>query len=348
MTRLVLLHGRDNQGLDAEELERTWRTVLSAGLAAAGRPGAVADDDASFVYYGDTLAALVRGDGSPPPVTVHAVPAIPGARRDRTDVDARGVADLPEDELRFLESVASEVLRAAGVDDAEVAAVARADGAVTPRGGDVSGAPGVLEELGGWVNALLSALDAHVPGLSSAVLVLLVRDVWAYLHDADVRRVIDDAVAAAMPTDEPAVVVGHSFGSVVAYSVLREHPAARRWDVPLLLTLGAPLAVRAVRDALAARAPLRVPAEVDRWVAVRDRRDPLAFHGLGPGAFPLAPGSPPIEELEVHNDAPGRHAAAVLLDDGRRPAGYLALPEVARLLPSDDRRPARQHRGPAR
>jgi hypothetical protein len=330
VTRLVLLHGRDNQGLDAEELERTWRTVLSAGLAAAGRPGAVADDDASFVYYGDTLAALVRGDGTPPPVTVHAVS---GSRWDRIDVDRRAVADLPEDELRFLESVASEVLRAAGVGEAQVAVDAREGGAPTPLGGAARGALGSLGELGGWVNALLSALDAYVPGLSSGVLVLLVRDVWAYLHDADVRRVIDDAVAAAVPTDEPAVVVGHSFGSVVAYSVLREHPDARRWDVPLLLTLGAPLAVRAIRDALAARAPLRVPAEVDRWVAVRDRRDPLAFHGLGPGAFPLAPGSPPIEELEVENDAPGRHAAAVLLDDGRLPAGYLALPEVARLLP---------------
>src|SRR5690606_41464881 len=67
--------------------------------------------------------------------------------------------------------------------------------------------------------------------------------------------------------------------------VLREHPAAGRWDVPLLLTLGSPLAVRAIRDVLAARAPLRVPAPVRRWVAVRDRRDALALHGLGPDAF---------------------------------------------------------------
>ncbi|WP_435737426.1 hypothetical protein V5D56_02180 [Cellulosimicrobium sp. PMB13] len=321
MTRLVLLHGRDNQGLDAEDLERTWRTVLSAGLAAAGRPGGVTDDDAAFVYFGDTLAGLVRGGGAPPPVTVHAVP---GSRWDRFDVDGSGIAALPEDELRFLGSVAAEVLHAAGVDEARVAIARREDG-VVPRGGDL----GSVAALGGWVNALLSALDAYVPGLSSAVLVLVVRDVWAYLHDPDVRRVIDDAVASAMPTDEPVVVVGHSFGSVVAYSVLREHPDAARWEVPLLLTLGSPLAIRAIRDALAARAPLRVPAEVDRWVAARDRRDPLALHGLGPAAFPLAPGSPPIKELEVDNRAPGRHAAAVLLDDGRVPAGYLALPEVA-------------------
>ena len=65
-----------------------------------------------------------------------------------------------------------------------------------------------------------------------------------------------------------------------------------------------------------------------RWVAVRDRRGALALHGLGPAAFPLDPATPSIEDLVVANEAPGHHAAGVVLDDGR-PAGYLALPEVA-------------------
>ncbi|MCB7136013.1 hypothetical protein [Cellulosimicrobium marinum] len=321
MTRLVLVHGRDNQGLDAEELERTWRTVLGAGLAAAGTPRTITDDDATFVYYGDTLAALARGDGTPPPVTVHTVP---GTRGDTLHVDSRRIAALPDEEREFVESVTSEVLRAAGVDAARLGAEADELAAL---------GAGALAEPGGWVNVLLSALDRYVPGLSSGVLLLLVRDVWTYLHDPDVRATLDDALAEAMPTDEPAVVVAHSLGSVLAYSVLREHRRACDWDVPLFLTLGSPLAITAIRDALAARSPLRVPVEVDRWVAVRDRRDALALHGLGPTAFPLAPGSPPIEELDVDNPAPGRHAAAVLVGDGRVPAGYLAVPEVAALLP---------------
>uniref|UniRef100_UPI0005BC65BE hypothetical protein n=1 Tax=Cellulosimicrobium cellulans TaxID=1710 RepID=UPI0005BC65BE len=53
--------------------------------------------------------------------------------------------------------------------------------------------------------------------------------------------------------------------------------------------------------------------------------------GLGPAAFPLDPASPGIEELVVANAAPGHHAAAVL-PDGGRPAGYLAVPEVARTV----------------
>lgn len=296
MTRLVLVHGRDNQGLDADALDRTWTTVLDAGLAAAGSDLVLVDADTSFVFYGDTLAGLVAGDAEPPPVTVHAARALPDA------------------ELAFVADVAEEVLRAAGA-----TVPARPEGAAPGDGG---------ADVGAWLNLLLSALDRYVPGLSGAVVVLLARDVWAYLHDDAVRTTIDDAVAAAIPTDGPAVVVAHSLGSVVAYSVLREHPDAARWDVPLLLTLGSPLAIRAVRDVLAARAALRVPAPVRRWVAVRDRRDALALHGLGPAAFPLDPATPSIEDLVVANEAPGHHAAGVVLDDGR-PAGYLALPEVA-------------------
>ncbi|WP_454730105.1 hypothetical protein [Cellulosimicrobium protaetiae] len=295
MTRLVLVHGRDNQGLDADVLDRTWTAVLDAGLSAAGSGRVLHDDDTSFVFYGDTLAGLVAGDAEPPPVTVHALAALPDA------------------ELAFVAAVVEEVLRGAGA-----GVPARPEGAGTGGGADV----------GAWLNLLLSALDRYVPGLSSGVVVLLARDVWAYLHDDAVRTTIDDAVAAAIPVDGPAVVIAHSLGSVVAYSVLREHPDAARWDVPLLLTLGSPLAIRAIRDALAARAPLRVPTPVRRWVAVRDRRDALTLHGLGPDAFPLDPATPAIEDLVVANAAPGHHAAAVLLADGR-PAGYLALPEVA-------------------
>ncbi|MGM7422093.1 hypothetical protein [Cellulosimicrobium sp. CpK407] len=291
MTRLVLVHGRDNQGLDADVLDRTWTTVLDAGLRAAGSSRVLHDADTSFVFYGDTLAGLVAGDVEPPPVTVHALDVLPG------------------DELAFVAAVVEEVLRGAG-----------AGVPARPEGAGVGA--------GEWLNLLLSALDRYVPGLSSGVVVLLARDVWAYLHDDAVRRTIDDALAAAIPTDGPAVVVAHSLGSVVAYSVLREHPDAARWDVPLLLTLGSPLAIRAIRDVLAARAPLRVPAPVRRWVAARDRRDALALHGLGPAAFPLDPPRPAIEELVVANAAPGHHAAAVLFSDGS-PAGYLALPEVA-------------------
>ncbi|MFE5336856.1 hypothetical protein ACFQ8E_13150 [Isoptericola sp. NPDC056573] len=312
MTRLVLVHGRDLDGRDPEALERQWLCALGAGLAAAGSPLRPTDDDASFVYYGDTLERLVDGR-TPPPVTVHALAADPAAL-------PWLVGRLPDGELRFLLDVAREVLAGAG----------HGPGAAPPA--VVEGALG--DALVEAVVAALALVDRVVPGVSAAVLLTLTRDVYAYLHDDAVRRAIDaglaDALADATAGDEPAVVIAHSLGSVVAYSVLAARASGP--EVPLLLTPGSPLGIRAVREALESRAPLVFPAQVGRWVSPRDPRDLLALHDLTPDVFPLptgrGPGSATIEAPRVTNRAPGFHAAAYRLDDGAW-AGYLALPEVA-------------------
>lgn len=307
----MLVHGRDPGGADADRIESLWLGSLNAGLEEAGLSLRVADDDASFVFYGATLEAMVGG-GPPPPITVHAA--------DGT-VDPGSLAELPAPVVGFALAVAREVLTAAG---AEVP-VAVAEGVI---------ADALVEALA----AALAAIDRLVPGLSGVVVLLLARDVYTYLHDDAVREVLDTGLAAALPADEPAVVVAHSLGAVVAYRVLRERSSATRWDVPLFLTLGSPLAVRAIRDVLAAEAPLRVPAAVSRWVDARDPLDLLAVHGLTPEAFPLEPGSAPIELLDVDNRAPRHHSAAAVLDDGK-PAGYLADAGVARLVGDSLTRP---------
>ena len=313
----MLVHGRDPGGADAERIESLWLDSLNVGLAAAGRPLRVADDDASFVFYGATLDALVGGT-PPPPITVHAVDDGMGAVEGVVEgaVDTGALAELPPDLVAFALAVSRELLAGAGVDAPEAVA------------NDVVG-DALVEALA----AALAAIDRFVPGLSSAVVLLAVRDVHAYLHDAAVRDVLDAGLLAALPTDEPAVVVAHSLGTVVAYRVLRGlgDDAGGARDVPLFLGVGSPLAIRAIRDVLAAEAPLRVPAPVGRWVDARDPRDLLALHGLNPQAFPLEPGSRPVELLEVDNRAPGRHAAAGVLESGE-PVGYLADPGVAGLV----------------
>ncbi|MEU2200377.1 hypothetical protein [Isoptericola sp. NPDC019482] len=312
MTRLVLVHGRDLDGRDREALESQWLGALGAGLAAAGSALRPTDDDASFVYYGDTLERLVDG-GAAPPVTVHALASDPAAL-------PRLVGALPDGELRFVLDVVREVLATAG----------HRPGVAPPAAAESVVAEGVVGDA--LVEALVGALalvDRYVPGVSAAVLLTLTRDVYAYLHDDAVRRVIDAGLADALTgatSGEPAVVVAHSLGSVVAYSVLAGRASGP--EVPLLLTPGSPLGIRAVREVLAARAPLVFPAGVGRWVSPRDPRDLLALHDLTPDVFPLPAGSPGIEARRVTNRAPGFHAAAYPLDDGAW-AGYLALPEVA-------------------
>ncbi|WP_402463280.1 hypothetical protein [Isoptericola aurantiacus] len=294
MTNLVLLHGRDAGGRDPEAAEARWLDALNAGLAAAGSARRLGDDDATFVFYGDALDAVVGGV-DPPPITTHGLPG------------------MTEDAGRFALGVAREVLGGAGAQTAPPAVAPAALG-----GGSLWAA----------LAAALAAIDRFVPGLSSAVLLLFVRDVYVYLHDAEARAALDAGVAAGFRGDGPAVVVAHSLGSVIAYDVLRSaNPGAD--DVPLLATLGSPLAITAVRDAVEAIAPLTWPAPVQRWVALRDPRDLLTLRDLDADGFPL-PGPLTIENAHVDNPVPGHHAAATVLDGV--PAGYAAVVEVGRLL----------------
>lgn len=291
----MLLHGRDGAGRDPDQTEATWLAALNTGLEAIGSPRRLADDDATFVFFGDTLAAFTGGT-EPPPITTHALP---------------GMAEEPG---RFALAVAREIL---------------AEANVLPEPGSAVGPEFLTGEfLWAALMSALAAIDRFVPGVSGTVVLLLARDVHTYLHDADARATVDAGVAEALPRDEPAVVVAHSLGAVIAYEVLRSSAPGR--DVPLLVTLGAPLAIRAVRTALERTTPLGWPEPVGRWVAVRDPRDLLTLHDLTPSTFLLDPPGPGIENVAVDNPVPGRHAAATEVDG--RPAGYLATPPVARAV----------------
>ncbi|WP_407319614.1 hypothetical protein UQW22_04100 [Isoptericola halotolerans] len=309
MTRLVLLHGRDADGLDPEGFESRWLDALNSGLASAGSPLRLTDDDATFVYYGDTLSP--PGDSARAPVSVYVADS-PGA--------AGALHRLTAGEARFTLAVAREVLAGAGVPAEASTAVGPEEG-TTVRLGD-----SVADAIARSLVAALAAIDRYVPGLSGAVVLLLTRDVHTYLHDDEARAAVVTGLAAVLPTDEPVVVVAHSLGSVIAYDVLRR-AEARRWDVPLLLTLGSPLAIEAVRSGVEASSSLTWPA-VGRWVNARDPRDLLALHDLTPWTFPLPAGSPVVEAMSVRNAAPWHHAAAVRRGDGTW-TGYLASPRVA-------------------
>jgi hypothetical protein len=116
-----------------------------------------------------------------------------------------------------------------------------------------------------------------------------------------------DAVVAAKLTEQPTVVVDHSLGSVVAYSVLRRSDRAH---VPLFVTVGCPLAVRAVRDQFR---PLRSPAAVSAWYNAYDSRDVVALYPLDADNFPVQPA---ISNYgKVRNSTDDRHGIDGYLDD---------------------------------
>lgn len=120
---------------------------------------------------------------------------------------------------------------------------------------------GPLARAGQWVGARLLVRD-----LAQVARYLGRREVDGQGTTLDQR--IRARVLAAIG-EGPVVVVAHSLGSVVCYEAL--HGAA--CEVPLLITLGSPLAMRTVVWPRLRPVPPRTPAGVRRWLNFWDRDD---------------------------------------------------------------------------
>lgn len=106
------------------------------------------------------------------------------------------------------------------------------------------------------------------------------REVATYLRDEAARLVVRDRVAETIAGYEPDVVIAHSLGSVVAYETLWACPELK---VPLLVTLGSPLALpHAVFDRLEHGDAGR-PPNVARWLNLADPGDVVAIPVKGVG-----------------------------------------------------------------
>ena len=142
------------------------------------------------------------------------------------------------------------------------------------------------------------------------------REVARYLRTDHVREASRDAVAAAIHTHRPSVVLAHSLGSVVAYETLWHNP---NLELDLLVTLGSPLALPhavfphlypAPVDDLGAR-----PPNVRRWVNIADPGDLVA----------IPPGGISSRFADVAAD----HTSVIHAFDFHLVANYLACPPLA-------------------
>ena len=207
------------------------------------------------------------------------------------EVVVRGSGDGAGEEELFVREALLEIVREAGVTDADVQAVA----------GDEVVERGPLNWR--WVRAALTALD-RLPNVSAWSVALATRDVYQYLHNVRVRDTIESGVRRALDDAGEAVVVAHSLGTVVAYNLLRREAADRGWQVPLLVTLGSPLAVSAISRTLR---PLSWPEPVGTWFNAFDPEDVVALHPLTAPHFAVdrieksaIGNSPQEEDIGVH------------------------------------------------
>lgn len=289
MTRLVLVHGRAQQDLDAEDLKQEWIAALRRGLAKSGLKLPLPDDHIRFPYYGDTLRDLAT------------------ERADIADVVVRGQG-VEAEEATFVRMVLQEVRKEAGITDSQIIAEADAADRVAVERGPQNWP---------WVLAVLRALDKHVPATSAPSIATFTHDVYRYLRNIGVRDRIETGVRAAFTAGEPMVVIGHSLGSIVSYNLLRRDGEREGWEVPLFVTLGAPLGVTAIKRQLS---PVQYPECVGRWFNALDPRDVVALHPLDADYFPTTPA---VEnKTDVDNGTENRHGIS----------GYIEDAEVARRI----------------
>jgi hypothetical protein len=290
VTVIVGVHGIAQQQVGRQQLRDPWARALADGLErAAGHRCEV--PDLEIAYYGDVFVAHAGSDGK-------------AATGDRASEDAFAGAD--GDEVEFVLAAACEVLTPAEL--AEVDA-------------QPDKFPGVPTPL----LRVVAAIDRRVGHRAGALFIGELRQARIYLTDPLVKAQVDVRVAEAV-TAQCRVVIGHSLGSVVALEHLRLHPQGHRLD--LLLTLGSPLGMRAIRHLLADPgfgADSEGPPGVRRWVNLRDPRDPIALAGG------LARWWPAVEDdSSIDNGLRNAHAAQRYLSKRQTGAAALAaIPDLA-------------------
>lgn len=295
---VIFIHGRSQQGKDPATLKQEWMRCLNGGLAKSDPTlPPISAEQVRFPFYGDTLDRMAKG------FTGGDVP----------DVILRGDPNLNSDAKRFMFEVLTDVQQHERIPDAEISALTGIE--VTERG--PLNWP--------WMRAILQKLDRN--GRMSAVAIALATyDVFQYLTNGTIRRRIDDGVIEAFTPGSNSIVVAHSLGTVVAYTLLMREGESRNWKVPELITVGSPLAVNAIRD----RAPgigevggNRTPPCVGSWFNAMDPHDAVALHPLDVDHFAINPPLPAIEnKTDVDNRTPNQHGIS----------GYLGDPVVARRI----------------
>ncbi|MHB0952612.1 MAG: hypothetical protein ACYC10_11855 [Allorhizobium sp.] len=281
--RILFIHGRAQGGRNFADIQREWTKALEDGARAAGM--ALPENlDIALPYYGNELDRLTAEFDLPL----------------ASDIKARGT---PEQDafLAFQAEVAQDLRLKAGITDEQVDAAY----------GENPRQKGPLNWE--WVQAIFRAIDRHSDAITSDVLQIALRDVYIYNSSPTVRHVINEIVSKEID-DRPTVIVAHSLGTVVAYHILRELQAPK---VPLLVTLGSPLGIRAIRRPLR---PLHHPAVVKGWLNGFDDRDVVALYPLDADNFNI---DPAIENIStLLNQTENRHGIV----------GYLDKPEIARRL----------------
>lgn len=276
--RLVLVHGINNEDKSAEKVRDEWLAALAATLS-PGDMAVVRRAEIVAPYYGDILYRETERQTRAGPEAI-----------------AQAAAEPTSDEAEFYRKALDDIAPALGASESEVRAQAGVSGPIE------QGFPHDRRFL-----ALLRTAEAVVPNNGKAFIKLLPQ-AFAYLFRASATKAVDDEVRPALDGG-PTVVVSHSLGTIVTFKLLREDPSLH---VPSYVTLGSPLAIKAVKDAVGPA--FERPDCVRQWLNGLDPDDAVTI-GRGLKETTFGPGIENIDDIE--NGDRDAHDISMYLRDAR-------------------------------
>lgn len=290
--RLVFVHGIGAARRADEECAR-WSAALAEGFRRSGHSD-LADRlaggrqvDVHFCHYGDLFTpGQAQGAGAAPLGAGEAQILVELL----TETVEEHLAEVSQEQVRAQLLAARAQLRPPGPAQGAGDLLRRAINAATTLLGI-----GPLRRSGQWVSAKFLVGD----------LAQVARYLARGEHDAS-GATLDARIRARVRAafgDGPVIAVTHSLGTVVGLEALHEYTG----EVPLLVTLGSPIAMRTVVLPRLVPQPPRTPRAVRRWLNFWDRDDvvvsrPQLAEDLKPNETGVLPQSARIDSdgLWVH------------------------------------------------
>lgn len=280
--RMIFVHGINQQGKSSQQIREEWISGLHTAFARQGSDplGRLSGIDAAF--YGNTLEQLSS-------VKVKDEAIALGVEEAEDDFDEFAVDALKEMALRIGATERQ-------IDD-EMSETTVAQGAGPHKK---------------WIKAIARIIEIVAPEQGAFALRFL-GQAHAYVRNQYVHDEVNKLVRPLFENDEPAIVISHSLGTIVAYSMLREFSRiGRPRQSPLFVTLGSPLGIKSIRNGFPK--PRIKPENVLRWVNGADPEDFVALQteltndNFGPG----------IENYpDIENGQEDPHSITAYLSDPR-------------------------------
>lgn len=280
--RMILVHGIAQEGKSEEKILEEWLGTLRKNLAGVGSDALDRLSRIDAAFYGDLLAHLSSLRLEDEAVAL-------GTDEGSDDFDEFAVG--PFEEMALMLGVTREAIEAEN------------GRAAVPMGA------GPHKR---WLKAIALAVEAVSP-FHGRIALRALGQAHAYVRNQYAHDEVNGRVRPLLEDDEPAIVVSHSLGTVVSYSLLREFAAqGRPRSVPLWLTLGSPLGIDVIRKGFAK--PRVRPANVARWLNAADPEDFVALRQ----ALSEKDYGPDVENLsDFENGQANPHSIAGYLSDVR-------------------------------